>query len=266
MTVRRSTIGLMLLCGLAFFAVAAPSAMAKGTTAFTCEPVSVGAEFEDEHCDKAKAGGSGFKHTAIAAGVATEVSFTNEKTQNLTTEAFKVFLPGKFEGVAVEIVCEEVTSGAGAATTLENKEVEGKMLAEGPAELKFGKCKVNKPEKCTVKEPIVTKVKAKTKVIKETAPEEMGVEFTASGANLGEIEFKNKEAEVCPLNGKKAVVTGTFTATPEGIVNGKGATWAITAAMSNLKFGTEVGKLETIVTARMAGIGGNPIVLTTTAN
>jgi hypothetical protein len=87
MTARKVPAGLLLLCALVLSAFAASSASAAGTTVFTCEPVPTGAEFKDEHCTTAQVGGAGFKHTAIAAGVATEVTGTNEKTASSTTAA-----------------------------------------------------------------------------------------------------------------------------------------------------------------------------------
>jgi hypothetical protein len=55
-------------------------AVPKGTTAFECKPVAAGAEFEDEHCGKAAAGGGkGWNYVKIAAGQ-TQLTANNNKT------------------------------------------------------------------------------------------------------------------------------------------------------------------------------------------
>lgn len=81
MSRHRAVAGLLLLCAFAFVALAAPNAQAlQGTTLFTCKAVPHEAQFEDEHCNKAKAGlDAGWAHTSIAENISTATEGTNAK-------------------------------------------------------------------------------------------------------------------------------------------------------------------------------------------
>ena len=80
---RRATVGLSLLCALAFCAFAAQSASAAkavNTTAFTCVEGAT-KDFSDAHCDtKVTAGTGQYGHVVIPQGTTTEVVGENTTT------------------------------------------------------------------------------------------------------------------------------------------------------------------------------------------
>ena len=263
MTARRAVIGLSLLCALVLCAIAAPSAMAtKGTTAFTCEKTLTGAEFEDAHCDKGIAGTSGFKHTALVAGTPTSIVVSNQQTKNLTTESTPAKLTTTIGSIAVEIVCLGVT-GTG---TLENQ-AGPPMKAEGTLKGEYTGCTVTKPAgKCKVKEPIKFEGKAVTKVIKDTPPEEMGLEVGQIGTNpLYEVVIEN--ISLCPIVGTYQA-TGSYIGTAAGEPTGKGATFTTlpNEAMSPVHLKGAPAFLSQTLTFKMSGAGGEALTVTTTAS
>src|SRR5882757_7501425 len=116
MTGRRALAGLSLLCALAFTAFSAVSASAaapttEGTTAYTCvdtAPTNNG-DFTDAHCNTTgTTGASRFKHVAITE--TTEVTGTNEKTKNSTTEKTIVVLEATVGGIATKLEAATVDS------------------------------------------------------------------------------------------------------------------------------------------------------------
>jgi hypothetical protein len=247
---RKAIVGLSLLCALAFCAFAAPNAMA-GTTAFTCAPVEKGAGFSDEHCDKEVGEGAKFAHKEIPVNQTTEFTLTNEKTLNETKESQDMSLHGPIFGVQTEITCKKV----GGKGNLTNKTVETVMRIEGEITMELSECSVTKPASCTVKQPIVYKGKF-SNFQNET---EMGLEFIP-------MEAKAPFTEIT-LEGTKCAVKGTFPVngsikgTPGGTAQGKGATLAFTAGMSNLTWGASAYDITGTITWRMKE--GNPIVFTT---
>ncbi len=289
---RRATTGLALLCALMFCAFAAQSASAQvgthatNTTAFTC--VNVGAnkgEFKDEHCDeKVGAEKGSFAHKEFPESKATTaIEVTNEKTSDDTTKAYSATLTVIHLGVHTEITCEVVKSKAGGKNWIQNVEKEGKHTVEGTVEVEFTACKVLKPLKCEVTEPIQIIAKFKgVEGLKGSGKEKtMGVEFTQDeGKNFAELSFKNKGAEVCAFNGKTFPLTGAFTATgkPEPSATNKhsGATSIFVPnkteptgkqvkpaeEMQTLKFSTSTAHFDARLTTRMAE-KGNPITTTT---
>jgi hypothetical protein len=266
---RKATIGFSLLCALVFCVLAAPSASAKGTTAFECAVTFSAAEFSDAHCDQTQGGGTGYKHVALKTGAPPiEIIVSNEKTENNTMQAAPAVLNTTLKGAKVSISCEVVSSGAGTKTTFENKETGGKMEATGLVEINFSKCTVTTPKTCEVKEPIVVNALAKTVVIKES-PEEMGVELSPAGgpeANFTTLTFKAKPKEVCGPEALGPVpVKGSTIGTIGNTANGAGAT-LVFKEMNKLTVGGEIASLESTVTVRKNEAGGNALTLTTTAN
>jgi hypothetical protein len=259
MTRRKVIVGLSLLCALVFSAIAVSSASALGTTAFTCEPVKLGAQFSDEHCNIEKAGGEGFKHTEIAAGVKTEIVGSNEKTASETKAATPVILHATLSTIPVTITCQKVT-GTGTLTNNAGPP----MTASGPGTATYTECKTvieGTKTNCKVKEPIVANANATT-VVEGT---EMYGKLTGSGAGeeFVAISFENNGAEVCPkgitaLNPYK--VTGTAIAT----ANGATSEFKEKEPHSTLKLGGNSAEITAVTTWRMKE--GNPITVTTTGS
>jgi hypothetical protein len=258
---RKSAVGLSLLCALAFCAFAASSAQAvKGTTVFGCQKVESGAQFSDAHCDTAKEGGAGFKHKEITPGTLTEVESNNEKTKNATTEHTTAVLEGEAFGIKTKIECTK-SSTTGSLTNNAGPP----MNASGTATVKYTECK-EVLQKCKVAEPIeVKEAKAKTLVIKEAAPEEMGVEFQPKEAGKPFVVVTFSECANFLVNGKHEI-TGSAIGTPGGTANGKGATLVFTKAMTEktLKFAGNPAPFESSETVKMKG-STEAVTLTTTA-
>jgi hypothetical protein len=259
---RRTIAVLSLLCALALCATAASSAVAaKGTTAFLCEQVGTGAEFKDAHCKESQAGGSGFKHTAIAPGSAIAIEITNEKTKNSTIEATPAKMLVSTSSFIVEIECTGV-SGSG---TLENQAT-SPMQTEGKVTGKYTGCTVPKPAgKCKVQGgEIAFEAKASTQIISET-PEEMAIKVEpAVGMSFGTVTLENQGANVCPFAGS-GPLTGSYSGTQNGEPNGKGATLTVLpeSSMSPLKYRGASVLLSQVITVRKT-IGGSAIDFTTT--
>lgn len=272
MTGRRAVTGFSLLCALLFCAFAAPNALAvKGTTMYACESGVKNADYKDAHCnEKVTAGTGSFGHVEIKPVTETQVSVTNGKTAENTTKSTSLVISVKelLTKENVEIVCESVTSGTGAATHLENKEAKP-MEAEGPTELKYEKCKMPVPagEVCKVKEPIVVKANIKTKVIKEV-PEEMGLETSPTAKEfLSTISIEENVAGKCTNLAKASpyAFNGTTIGTPGGTATGRGATMSTTAGTTEktLILGGKAAVLTSTITTSMSG-GGPAIDFTTT--
>jgi hypothetical protein len=276
---RRSSMGLALLCAFAFCAFATQSAMAQvgthstNTTAVTCVSDPDNGDFDDAHCDKLAAGGPGtgdYSHVEIALDTTTEVEVSTAKTKNNTTEHTPAKLNGTLAGVNTEITCTTVKSVPN-KSFLHNVEVSGKHTVTGTLEVEFTDCTVVKPLKCVIAEPIKTAATAQG-VEGLNGKNEMGVEFVGSGAEktFAEIKFENKGAEACSLlNGGKAFkVKGSVIAT-SGVAQGNdhsGATAIYEDAneMETLEIGAKKASFAGVFTTTMAGVGGNPIALTTT--
>jgi hypothetical protein len=268
---RRAVVGISLICALAFCAFAAQSASAipaKNTTAFTCVEGGGAKDFEDPHCDKKVAGGAGkFGHVPIALNQTTEITVSNAKTKNMTIESSPTIFKFEFAGQVVEISCKTV-HGIGTMHNVELAAKEHKVT--GTLTIKVTECKVEKPEKCAVKEPI------------EYKTEFEGVEGLGPEANTHGIEFKpHKEGPMalieinflgaeCVLNGKVAPIQGTMIATgaPKPSVKHSGATLIFTKEMTKetLKIDGKPVEKSGALTLRMAPIGGqeqHPIAFTT---
>lgn len=262
---RRAVAGLSLLCALMFCAFAAQSASAQtsnNTTAFTCVKGGGNLDFKDPHCDEKVTPGTGeYGHVEIKNNETTEITVDNSTTGGATSSAV---LKSKAFGAAVEITCAKV-HGTG---TLHNTEPTSKQhTVTGTITVKYTECKVLKPLKCEVAEPI--EVKAEFHGADKTGPNKdtHGVEFFPHvGTNFVEITFKNKGAELCALNGKTFPVKGSAvaTGTPSPKDKHTGATSIFTDEMTTetLKFSEEKAGFDSITTVKR--IGGNPIALTTT--
>jgi hypothetical protein len=279
---RRAVVGLSLLSALVFCAFAAQSASAivtttsKTTTAFTCvKDVEKKGDFKDAHCDvTGKKGEEEFKHVAIS-GKTDKVEGDNCKVTNETKDCEPGFLKSVVNLVKTEVECSSFKNVA-ANSFLENSEPEpGKHTLSGTAETEFTGCVVKNPLKCEVKEPIVSKATVHGVEGMEGPKGEknaMGLEFVGEGVEetFATLEFKNKGAEACGLNGVAAKVKGRVVATngptTESAQENKesGATLVFTPKfkMQTLKVGKEPAEFSTIATVKMEG--GNPISATTT--
>jgi hypothetical protein len=261
----KATVTLSLLCTLLFCAFAAPNAVAlKGTTAFECKAVAVGAEFEDEHCGiKAAGGGKGWKHEVINAGQ-TLLTASNNETG---AKVLRPGISGTIEKQAFLIEASAFKTCANKAF-LENKENGVKQMeAAGETCGEFTGVEVFEPAKCTIKGGTIKlneKTKGKT-VVKENAEkkQEMFIEFTPPvGKPFASFTF---EGETCGLKGVTAEVTGSAKAnvtTSETLLNGP---TLIFTNQKTLKVGGNEAVFNGTFTVRMQpGAEEPPVVLTTT--
>jgi hypothetical protein len=265
MTGRRVTVGLSLLCALAFCALAAPSAMAakSGTAYYTC--VIGGTEdFEDEHCTEEVAEGD-WGHELIPP-VTTEVTLTNIKTG---TEKVKTILVGEAGGSLFEL---EAESFMGEKTTIENSAGEENMVGTGEGEGTYTGVKVLKPsKKCGIAGGTVKQLPT------TSATTGMEVEFKPkTGTVFAEFEFTEPEKS-CALKGVKVKVEGSATGIPKGgtlqftkasteatkeVCEGKKAGVGLCAAKKPAFFTTEL--TVKMNKEKPEDPDGNAIVLTTT--
>jgi hypothetical protein len=262
---RRAVVGLALLSALPCCAIAAQSALAaaaQNTTAVTCVKNGGKKDFSDAHCDSKVAEGAGeFGHVEIEKNIATNISITNAKTQNKTTEANPAIFKWTTLGVKFEVTCKTVT-GSGSFT---NEEPANKVhRAKGSVEVDFTSCTVNKPAGlgCKVKEPIFFDADTETVEGLGAGKNEMGLEFKpAVGSVLYGIVI-----ESCIVAGVYEI-TGTAigTGNPAPTERFSGATNVFTNAMTKetLKHGGNPAEISNLTTVTKAG-GGNPVALTTT--
>lgn len=266
---RRTVIGLSLLSMLVFSAFAAQSASAAvsdNTTMYTCVQTGEG-DFEDAHCDNAgpNAGEEEYEHIDIPAGETTEIEATNEKVTNSTKDSEPAVLKGTVGLTKTEVTCTVVKNKTSESLSHNIDDNNGeKHTLTGVAVVEYTKCTVNKPAKCTVKEPIVVKAEVKGVDKLGAGENEMGLQFKGQGAEpFTSITFEGAE---CALKGKTINVTGSAVGTG-GVAQGKdhtGATLAFSPAngMQELLFGAAVAEFTSIVTVTMAK-GGAPISTTT---
>jgi hypothetical protein len=253
-----------LIC--AFAAQSASAAPAQNTTAFTCVKGGGAKDFADEHCDQNVGAEKGeYGHVAIAVGKETEVELTNKNVTNSTKDKEPAVLKSKVGLTSTEITCQSA-SGQG---TFKNEEPVNKQHGgSGSGSTNFTECTVNKPAKCTVKQPISVKVKGVPVEKLGAGANEMGGEVKGSGEGetFTEITF---EGEECSLKGKTFKVSGsaivTSGPTTESSQTGKstGATAVYTPKkeMQKLKVGAEVAEVSLITTVR--AVAGNPLSGTT---
>lgn len=257
---RRAVVGLSLLSALLFCAFAAQSASAAvstNTTMYTCITAPGNGDFEDAHCDKRHPEKKGnFTHELIPLNTTTEVAA--EQTTNAV-------LKSKVGLTATEITCT-VTKNNAAESLSHNVDNAGKHELTGVVVTEFKTCTVNKPAKCTVKEPIVSRAKVVGVEKLGAGANEMGAELKGSGEEetFAEITFEGAE---CSLKGKTFKVKGSVIGTsPIGNTiepkhTGGTAVFSPEKEMEKLKLGVEVAEFTVTVTQKMAG--GGAITATT---
>lgn len=243
---RRTVIGVLLLCAAGLFIVGVPSALANGTTAFTCAEVAEG-DFTDAHCTFGTTPGTGkFGHIGIEVGKTTEITFSNEKTGSETTSAEPSLLAGELFGAALEIECKKVT---GTGTLKNEEEGGGAMQTTGDMLIEHSECTVPKPKGCALKAPIVYDSHF-------TTTSEMALKFTPRvGTTFGSFTLVNNGAESCALKATVGI-SGSF----EGVATA-GAVLTLKARGSQLRWSSSTYDLDGAITLRMKE--GNPIAFTT---
>lgn len=257
---RRAIVGPLLLFIIAFAAFAAPSAMATGTTAYTCKKVEVGAAFLDEHCTKDAEGGKGFIHEEIEPEETLEVTASNSVTGKLETSKFK----SVFAGIKIELSSSAFHTCEG-GTLLTNKEEGGKMFAGGLFCGKFTKVVVTNPANCSVlgNEVEIAEGSWATGVANEG--KEMFVEFGGvENKPIAEFEFTGAK---CALKTMVVKVTG--------VADSNVMKEALPLDGATVKFTTKDTEVALKVGAQKAGFEGvftpyspnteRPFVVTTTA-
>ena len=269
---RRTVTGLSLLLALALCAFAAQTASAvpaKNTTAVTCVKGGGQSDFKDAHCDENVGAGKGeYGHVAVEPGKTTNVVITNEKTKNSTTETTPTTFKSTLFGVKMEGSCQTVT-GEG---TFKNEEPEpGVHTGSGTGMIKATNCKVDKPAKCTVKEPLEIPGVGSPVEGLGAGKNEMGAELKPKeGEIFTSLTFENKGAEICSLAGKTFEVKGTAIVTSALAPTEKhsGATAVLTNAMTKetLSIGGSPVEVSGTTTIRpvVEGKVQNPLSSTTT--
>lgn len=254
MSGHKTIAGILLLCAVGVLAFAAPSALATGTTAFTCAEGGGAKDFADAHCTSStKAGEGKFGHVSIANGASTELTLSNEKTGGETTTALPSVLIGKIAGVNVKVECKTLT-GTG---TLTNEEVGGTMRTTGNTLIEHSECSVVEPTTCSVKSPIIYDSKFAT----FQTEAKMGIEYTPRvGTQFGSFTLIDAAGKTCTIKNTFGI-NGSFEGTPGGMPMGGGATMVQNANAGKLTWGSNVYTLDATITARMKG--GSPIDFTT---
>ncbi|MGB7686559.1 MAG: hypothetical protein WBL45_12355 [Solirubrobacterales bacterium] len=276
----RAVIGLSLFSALLFSAFAAQSASAlvvtqsKNTTGFTCVKGGGSKDFKDAHCDEAVTPGTGeYGHVVIPLNEKPEGDGTNEKVTESTKKSEPAVLKGTIGLAKVTIEC---TTGSPKTSAAQNTEpAAGQHTAGGSGAAEFSGCTVKELAKCVVAEPIVAGAIGHGVEGMEGPKGEknaMGIELVGSGAEetFTTIEFKNKGAEACSLNGKSFPIKGRVVATNGPTTESKqdnkhtGSTVIFTPKfkMQTLKLGPNTASVEAIGTVTVKG--GNPIAMTTT--
>ena len=252
MNVKKTILGLSLVCALLFGAFAASSASAAGTTAFTCAEspanTTLATQFKDEHCQKAttteaEKKAKGFKHVEIKE--TTAITGTNAKTASETTAAASSILRTKASGLETEIVCTTV-SGTGELTNSLNG---AEKVASGTGTITYTGCTAPKPtgQECKVKGgQVVTKKLAAT-----TKEQGKLVKFSPfEGTTFATITFEG--CKTAGLN-IEYPLTGSLKATPEGAT--LSTTEAGVTTQGLLKFGGQAAGLEGKLTLKNTASG-----------
>jgi hypothetical protein len=243
---RKSVLGVVVLCALAFSAFAAGNASASFQIAVECAPGGTG--FGDAHCVEA---GVTHGHAAIPASPTwTLIDGTNAKTASGTTAAAPSRLKGKLSGVETELECTGL-SGEG---ELMNNSGEGTEWVEGKGKIHYTGCSVTKPagKGCKVKGS-----KVDTEELSATTKGQAASKLAFSP--VGE-KFANITIEGCSV----AALNNTFPVTGSLVADTNGATTTTThagiTAQKTLTFGGNPAGLEGALTITM--FEGNPISLT----
>lgn len=133
---RRVTFGVPVLCTIVLCALAAQSAIAAGTTAFTCSSSAPVKTFQAAHCKPSDTGGTTFGHLAIPKNTSTEVSITDITTGSTHSG---VVLKATVAGSAIELVAKEA-AGTG---TMENNEAGGEQFISASTSSKYSGVREN---------------------------------------------------------------------------------------------------------------------------
>jgi hypothetical protein len=267
MTGRRVTVGLSLLCALAFCAFAAPSAMAapSGTAYYTCAPKAHG-PFEDAHCTKEVADGN-FEHQLIPAGT-TEITISNNKTGAVSTNALLV---GENAGGKFEL---EATGFMGEKSWVENTTPSGEaMVGVGGGEGTYTGVTVKNLPKCGVESEGKKDTVKQLPASSETVGDE--ITFKPTGTAFAEFTFYEKEKS-CALKGQTIKVEGSASATTKGatLVFTKASTEATKATCEGKEAGMGLCSTKkpayftaefTVKMGKEGAEDGNPITMTTTS-
>ncbi len=255
----RTLIGLTVLCALAFSAISAASASAKGTTAFTCVPGGGGAN-TNAHCDPGSSGTSG--HVSFAAGTKTHLHISAVGEQ---------VLKGTLAGVAVELASSEVEAETSPNTSYIENNNTSPMDVTGTLVLHYKNVEIKASAalkaRCTIENMEVTttplSITSSTGETKKTT----GITFKPQSGAFAHIKFVTNpnphEEKLCPLAGTEATVEGSVTG------NTSGATLTVDPESSSLTLGGNAATLQGTVTvaATDPGIANDtpkPISLTTT--
>lgn len=245
MSGRKAAVGLCLFCSLVFCAIAAQSASAAGTTAFTCKKVTpaIGtAGFSDAHCKSAVSSNAEYEHVEIKENTTTEITGTSDRTAACEPWTLK----SVNSGVELELKsnCVHITSG-----TLHNVKVGEEHVATGTAKLTYTEVSVVKPagKGCKVFTD-TEKVKGAEAMVntEELTTTTAGQEMAAKSEPPAGKPFASFFVEGCSIGALNHTyeVTGSIKTTS---ING--ATWEYTEAQT-----TEQGTLK--LSGQKAGIEG----------
>jgi hypothetical protein len=280
MTGPKTAVGLTLLCAFCLLALSASSASAALTTAGECTNAAGHTkDFEDAHCDKSVAPGSGaFGHILFKEGVAINLTATND----LTGTASNFVWESKIGGLPIELECRKVQ---GTSTVKNSGPVMTVTFGEFVAEVT--ECLILAPEICKGLPATVSGFKAKvtdpmnlkistTKKVTPTGEEVLFHEASAGGTEMG-LKFELTEwaisfSEACGFGTSPAPAKGVLYATPgrEGgskeATLGSGATvvFSKSSTIGGLTWASNPATLRGTLTFRKKG--GDPLILTTTAS
>src|ERR1043166_608754 len=226
---RRAVIGLSLLSALLFCAFAAQSASAAKsikTTAFTCVdtfPNNTG-DFKDPHCDKeGTTGAERYEHIGIPNNTTTAVYADNQAVTGETKKSEPAVLTGAIGLTKTEVTCTSVENDISEdpvtkapRSNIHNVVTEVDKVKHhtmtGSVKTKYTGCTVQKPEKCSVKEPIEANATYEGVEGLGAGANEMGVEFKGSGAEetFAELTYTG---ESCALKNQTFKIKGSVVAT-----------------------------------------------------
>lgn len=227
MTVRKTIVGLSVLCALLFSVVAAANASAAtGTTLFTCSKSATVKDFTNADCTST----TGTKEWG-------HVAFTGSTPLQTKSASAKQVLTGTLAGIAVELEATGVEVNTTLNNTVQNN-AGPPMSFSGETALTYTGVTVKKPEPCKVPGGKVSTKQLKFNSTIGTTKKTTGVKFEpATGTTFAEITLEGCGAT--PPNGTypvKGTVTG-YSPSPGSI----------------LAFSSESESLT---------LGGNPAVLT----
>ena len=232
-------IGLCAVCALLAGLIAAQTASAIGTTAFTCKEKAVpgGVGFSKAHCKAADhvTSGATFEHASIANGTKTELGISNSATplEPLPEAALK----STVGGIEVELV-SPLVSGSGVGGNNTPFEVVHEVSASGT--LVFSNVVVSKPAgKCVVREKEGGSLGQVTTNQLKVHDKEMSLQFEPAAGEVF-LEFFLEGAS-CPevLKGTKQIVGSISSSSIDGAT--VTFTHLNTTAQGTLHFGSAKG-------------------------